>query len=398
MSTKRTLNNQLRTELIGILCSYPPLQTRDGREAWLLHLSPSVRDLIIRRHDNCRIDLAFIIDAIQSQQLSDGSRPLLTLIDAVLSETEDLAVGQELEALRRIIERLFQPTEISPNDIGDLSPGLDSQPSFEEVVIGEDEKVLVGFLRNALKASRAVARIMVPRTIGGRVFGTGWLIAPGLLLTCYHVIEARRKDQGEPSATPQELEQQARGAVLWFGYDIGAYTEYRCIDLVHADVALDYALLRVAETSIDNVPLSDWGILEVVRIPTDLARGTRLNVVQHPGGRVKEIALRTNFYIGSVTASSRFHYLSDTEKGSSGSPVLDDNWQVVGLHRASDDYARYYKEQPLRFNSLGLQYATPSRFSDQAVAAINEGVSIHAVLDNLPGVVRGEIERAQGRS
>jgi endonuclease G len=272
---------------------------------------------------------------------------------------------------------------------------LDLPPSFEEIIIGRDEKVLISFLRNGLEAAKSVARIIVPRTIGGQVSGTGWLVTPDLLLTCYHVVEARRQGQ-EPPTTSQELEQQAKASILWFGYEVGAYTEYRCIDLAHSCKALDYALLRIAQTSVNGVSLSDWGILKLARIQPNLLRGTRLNVIQHPGGRVKEIALRTNFYIGSVAESSRLHYLSDTEKGSSGSPVLDDTWQAVALHRAWDYYDRYYEGQPvIRFSSLGLQYAGLNEFSGQAVATINEGVLIHSILDDLPGSVREEIEHAQ---
>jgi V8-like Glu-specific endopeptidase len=395
MNSHYTLNNRQRTELIGLLCSYPPLKTRDGRDVWLMHLPPSVRDLIIRRHDNCKIDLAFIIDAIESQQLADGTWPLLILTDALLPETENLAVGKKLEALRQEISALLSPAKVPSDVIGDLNPGLDLPPSFEEIIIGRDEKVLISFLRNGLEAAKSVARIIVPRTIGGQVSGTGWLVTPDLLLTCYHVVEARRQGQ-EPPTTSQELEQQAKASILWFGYEVGAYTEYRCIDLAHSCKALDYALLRIAQTSVNGVSLSDWGILKLARIQPNLLRGTRLNVIQHPGGRVKEIALRTNFYIGSVAESSRLHYLSDTEKGSSGSPVLDDTWQAVALHRAWDYYDRYYEGQPvIRFSSLGLQYAGLNEFSGQAVATINEGVLIHSILDDLPGSVREEIEHAQ---
>jgi len=382
MSLNCALDGQLRTELINLLCNYPPLTTRDGRDAWLLNLPPGIRDLIIRRHDHCQIDLAFIVDAVQSQQLVDGRWPILILIDALLPGTQSLAVGQRLSALYQEIKKSLEPPA-----------GLDSQLTFEEIIIGEDEKVPVSFLENGLKAARAVARIMVSRTIGGRVFGTGWLIAPNLVLTNHHVVRARGAK--EPTMTPQELEQQVRASVLWFGYDIGSYIEYRCTDLVYANEVLDYALLRVAETSINGVPLSDWGVLKVVQNQPNLAQGARLNVIQHPGGRVKEIALRSNFYIGSIAASGRFHYLSDTEAGSSGSPVLDDNWQVIGLHRAWDYYNRHYQGQPIRINSLGLQY-TASKFSDQAVETINEGVLIHSILGDLPESVRREIEHARG--
>ena len=376
------MDNQARTKLIGLLCDYPRLGTRDGRDAWLLNLPSNVRNQIVRRHDDCKIDLTFIIDAVQKLQLQDGRWPILLLIDDMLDEAKALTITQELSRLRQGIHRSLEPPT-----------GLDAPP-VEEIVIGEDEKVSVSFLESGLRAAKAVARVMVSRTIGGHAFGTGWLVAPGLLVTNHHVVAAR--ELHESAATPQEIEQQAMASVVWFGYDAGSYAEYRCIDLVHVNGALDYAVLRVAEKAMDDTPLSDWGLLRVVRIQPHLTPGVRLNVIQHPGGRVKEIALRTNFYIGSVSDSHCFHYLSDTEGGSSGSPVLDDHWQVVGLHHAWDYYDRYYKNRPIRFNSLGLQYAAPSKFSEQAVATINEGILIHAVLNDLPESARQEIERAQG--
>lgn len=376
------MDSQLSAKLVNLLCDYPRLATRDGRDAWLLSLPSSVRKQIVRRHEDCKIDLTFIIDAVQNLQLQDGRWPILILIDHVLDEAKDLTIERDLSRLRQELHKSLEPPT-----------GLDSVPG-EEIIIGEDEKVQVSFLENGLKAARAVARVMVPRTIGGYVFGTGWLIAPGLLVTNHHVIGAR--EPHENAATAQEFEQQARGSMAWFGYDVGSYTEYRCLELINANHTMDYAILRLADKSIDDIQAADWGFLKVVRIQPNLIPGTRLNVIQHPGGRIKEFALRTNFYIGSVAGTGLFHYLSDTERGSSGSPVLDDHWQVVGLHHGWDYFAKYYKERPIRFNSLGLQYVAPSKFSDKVVATINEGILLQAILKSLPEYVRQEIELAQG--
>ena len=146
----------------------------------------------------------------------------------------------------------------------------------------------------------------------------------------------------------------------------------------------------------DGIPLSSWGTLNVVRMHPQLLPGTRLNIIQHPGGRVKEVALRSNFCVGTIAETSRLHYLSDTEGGSSGSPVMDDDWQVVALHRAWEHYAHYYKGQPIRFANLGLQYAAPSKFAEKVVATINEGVLIHSILHDLPEPLRKEIGAGQG--
>ncbi|MBN1891051.1 MAG: trypsin-like peptidase domain-containing protein [Thermoflexales bacterium] len=377
------LDPNLRKKWVDVLALVPGLRERKDRDAWLARNLPRNVEDQIRRDDNCRNDLTFIINTVQGLQLKDGRWPILILIDDVLAkEARDLSMEQDLVHLRQNIQRSLEPPT-----------GLDILPR-EEIIIGEDEKVPISFLENGLRAARAVARVMVSRTIGGRGFGTGWLIAPGLFVTNHHVIKAR--EPHESDATLQEFEQQARGSVAWFGYDVGSYAEYYCTDLVHANKALDYAVLRLADKSIDDVPLADWSFLRVVRIQPNLTPGVRLNVIQHPGGRVKEIALRSNFYIGNVPDRGLFHYLSDTERGSSGSPVLDNNWQVVGLHHAWDSYDRYYKDRPIRFNSLGLQYATPSKFSEQVVAAINEGFLLHTILKDLPESVRQEIEHAQG--
>ncbi len=377
-----SVNNEVITKLISLLCSYPRLASRDGRDAWLLSLPAGVRNQIIRRHDDCRIDLTFIFDAIQNLQLQDGRWPILILIDYVLDEADGLTIAQELSRLRQEIHRSLEPPT-----------GLDTAP-VEEIVIGQDEKVPITFLENGLKAARSVARIMVTRTIGGRVFGTGWMIAPDLLITNHHVIKARRPT--ETAATQAELEQQTRDSAIWFGYDAGSYSEYRGVELIRANATLDYALIQLTQKSADDINLADWGYLKVVQCPPSLTSGARLNVIQHPGGRVKEIALRANFYIGSIANTSRFHYLSDTEGGSSGSPVFDDQWQVVGLHHAWDYYDHYYKDHPIRFDNLGLQYAAPSKFSDHLVATINEGILIHTILDDLPKPLRHQIEQAQG--
>jgi hypothetical protein len=103
MNPNRVLDNQIRTQLIHLLCSHPPLTTRDGRDAWLMNLPSGVRDLVPRRHDRCKDDLAFIIDAVQSLQLADGRWPILILIDALLPEMENLRTGHDLKVLRRKI-------------------------------------------------------------------------------------------------------------------------------------------------------------------------------------------------------------------------------------------------------------------------------------------------------
>ena len=64
----------------------------------------------------------------------------------------------------------------------------------------------------------------------------------------------------------------------------------------------------------------------------DALRGECLNILQNPNGAPKRVALRQNRFTALL---ERFvHYESDTLPGSSGSPVFNDQWQVICLHHA----------------------------------------------------------------
>lgn len=383
------MNTKINSDVIKTLCNYQPLSSRSGRDSWLMNnLSSKVRNVIVRRHDNCRTDLTFIFDAIGKLQLSDGQWPIVILIDALIVDTEDLKIGDELKSLRKELMKALEPSD-----------NITYIPEFKEIVIGRDEKLPIKFMERGWQSSRSVARVEVKRTIGGVGYGTGWLIAPNLLLTNHHVIEARERKEGKISH--QDFCTQAKGAVVRFDFNDNSenYVEFQSIELIDANEELDYALLSIGNESIltqnERKLLSDWGFLKVASSQPELIKGTNLNIIQHPGGRPKELAIRTNFYLNTTRKRHRLHYLSDTEGGSSGSPIFNDNWEVIGLHRAWVYYDDYYKGQPIKFNNLGLHYNT-AEFSEQSVMQINEGVLIHSIIENIHDSIKQKISSAQG--
>ena len=62
-----------------------------------------------------------------------------------------------------------------------------------------------------------------------------------------------------------------------------------------------------------------------------------LNIIQHPSGHPKRVALRNNLLTDADATTIR--YFTDTLTGSSGSPVFSDEWKVIGLHRGSTSVA-----------------------------------------------------------
>ena len=138
--------------------------------------------------------------------------------------------------------------------------------------------------------------------------------------------------------------------MLWFDYhregqiEDQALTAVGVVEVVASNRELDYALLRLP----DDASLADRHQVAMVRERPELPRGTRLNIVQCPGGGPLRYAIRNNFFVGLGQRPYQMRYLTDTLRGSSGAPVLDDSWQVVAIHHGYKkvDPALYDKQRP----------------------------------------------------
>lgn len=372
------LTPDFRDNLLDILLQIPALSDQNNRDLLLRNLPPGPVSSI-RRSSTFIADLNNIISAVEAWgQLNSGEWALVVLTKNALLFAKGTQQGRDLETLLGELETmifvgvpLLEPLKVH----------------IEEVLIWQkDERLPTNFLERGLAASKAVAKVIVPRVLNGvpspgKSGGSGWLITPDLLLTNHHVIEARNKSK-EPPANEADFKAQALKATVWFNYtDINDHTEYKCVELVHFSVKFDYALLRLSPNSSSsyNKLLSSWGYLSVIQSKPELLKGSRLNIIQHPQGGPQRIAIRSNFYVDYIstdTSPERIRYLTDTEPGSSGSPVFNDEWQVVALHHAAVKVPEAnYKGEVVEYN--------------------NQGILINAILDNLPTATRQEIQEAQ---
>ena len=101
-----------------------------------------------------------------------------------------------------------------------------------------------------------------------------------------------------------------------------------------------------------------------------------------PGGGPLRYAIRNNFFVGLGQRPYQMRYLTDTLKGSSGAPVLDDSWQVVAIHHG------YKKVDPALYDKEAGK--------SEVVKYHNEGIVISDILSDLPAVIQHEISTAQG--
>ena len=106
------------------------------------------------------------------------------------------------------------------------------------------------------------------------------------------------------------------------------------------DDGLDATLLQV-----------DFPLGAVPALPrregADLAAVKRINVIGHPGGGAKQFSLQDNAVDHAQNTATRLFYRSPTEAGSSGSPLFDNDWNLVGIHHGAQRWDEINRGIPL---------------------------------------------------
>lgn len=198
-------------------------------------------------------------------------------------------------------------------------------PREQEAMLGTNDLLDVNFLDRCTLVSQAIGRIDA-RSPDGRVRATGFLIAPGLLMTNHHVFPDR---------------EVASSGSIEFGYryDVaGEITGTTRFDLAPdsfyvADEELDYAVVAVKPTSLTGrEEIDDFGYLRLHPESGKVREREFVTIIQHPEGQPLQIALRENQVTRLETGSHFIQYEADTAHGSSGAPAFNDSLQVAALH------------------------------------------------------------------
>lgn len=283
--------------------------------------------------------------------------------NAKLLEEEGFFEGNRTIAAEKTDNRISQMTT--------LESGAPTLEAFERI-IGKNDMLPVAFLEAGALRARSVGRIL----LDGAAEGTGFLIGENLMVTNNHVIATR--DEAQRSLIQFSHEQdhffeQRQPVPFKLDPDRFFHTSH--------ESELDYTIVAVKpESDVGNRLLSEFGVI--------LMRGggdggdallhEAVSIIQHPGGQLKQVAIDNNKVVDEF---DRFlHYETDTEGGSSGSPVFNRDWTLVALH---------HKGIPeMEGNHVMRKDGTRHRIGqpDSEINWIaNEGIRINMILNDLRG-------------
>jgi hypothetical protein len=236
---------------------------------------------------------------------------ILTLIDIASEDYSDI----DWAILRQEIRRSGYHEPHIGTDI--TWKGPDDSNTLERIIGNQSTLMPISFLETGLKIARAVAKVICPN---GNC-GTGFLVRDNLFITNNHVIADSKT---------------AEGTIIQFNYQ-------KMVDGTDAQAATfrlnpskgfatspskggdDWTAVRISGDA-----NSDWGAVPLLQ--TEAKVNDYVNIIQHPAGMPKQIALYHNLVV--FVGENRVQYLTDTLPGSSGSPVFDSNWNVVALHHS----------------------------------------------------------------
>ncbi|HKY17979.1 MAG TPA: trypsin-like peptidase domain-containing protein [Rhizomicrobium sp.] len=245
------------------------------------------------------------------------------------------------------------------------------EPDGLERIMGSNDLMGIAFLERGLDVSRTVARIWVDFKAGSpEGYGTGFLISPRLLMTNHHVLNSAADAANSKAEFNYQLGPDGAACPpSLFALDPGAFF------LTNAE--LDYSVVAVAVNAADGRLLSDFGFNPMLEEQGKAILGQWLNVIQHPSGGYKQLALRENNLVD--ISDSFLTYMTDTSPGSSGSPVYNDRWEVVGLHHSGVPA----KDARGRTLAIDGQVWTPDMGDDHVKWLANEGIRISRIIADI---------------
>lgn len=194
--------------------------------------------------------------------------------------------------------------------------------SERDVIVDPTQPFLdIGFFERCSRAAKAVARL----ESDVEPLGTAFLISRSLVLTAYeNIFDGQGRVYPELSSVRVLFDY----ASAFDGTPLAAIQREVAIASIVGEREAHWALMPLTRPAPRRFPTLDLD-------PIDLATvGKSAHIIHHPEGQRKKVSLGNNNIVH--LDQHTFSYTTNTTAGTSGAPVFNHHWDLIGLHYKSD--------------------------------------------------------------
>jgi V8-like Glu-specific endopeptidase len=244
-----------------------------------------------------------------------------------------------------------------------------------ERILGKNDLLPINYFSRGLQRGRSVCKVHIHRPNGvPDGFGTGFMVSPILLLTNNHVLPSERHAERSWIEFDYEYDEN-------FHPQRSHHFSLEPHRFFYTNPELDFTLVAVSPVSHDGTPLREFGFLELIEASGKALLKEKVSLIQHPRGMRKQVAIRENKVLDYF--DDFVFYETDTEPGSSGSPVFNDQWEVVAVHNSgvpkTDGKGNILKQNGKRWK--------PGDPDDTVNWIANQGIRISSIFKHLKSKV-----------
>lgn len=246
----------------------------------------------------------------------------------------DVTERQILRLLEaNVLKKQGGQIRLDVREVASSSTDADLDVTGLQKVFGDDCYRTIEWFRDGLTRARGVARV---RSRINRTLGTGFLVAGELLheswrgrrllVTNYHVVNSEGRLGSRRVGKPGDVK------VVFEGVEGRPECGVSALLFESSFFPLDTRPPEGLDTSVLELDREiDVGVdFEAADAPPE--KGDGVFVIGHAGGLELAFSFQDNRLI--ERDDTLLHYRSPTDPGSSGSPLFDEQWRLVGLHHA----------------------------------------------------------------